>query len=164
MQIKLFFLLFFALFSMQSCRILSSQPSPPLDTTPSRVIRDVPSVKLPFGTNIALISAQQPLIGDIKQGSRLAFQVVEPVQVGKQTVISAHAMGTVEVIKLQSNGSSRSDAVTLRAHSVALVGGRIVSLKSQDILLSVNLSDKRARLLPANFRLAAYIAEDVQVQ
>lgn len=154
MQIKLSMLFIIALFSLQSCKMFKSQTN--LQATP-------PSVKLPFGTNIVLTAMQQPLIGDIKQGSRLAFQVVEPIQVNKKNVISAHAMGTVEVIKLQQNGNSHSDAVTLRAHSVAMIGGRIVPLKSQDIVLSVNLSDKRARLLPANFRLAAYTAEDIEV-
>ena len=154
MQIKLSLLFIIALVSVQSCKMFSSQTNQQLIP---------PSVKLPFGTNMTLVASQQPLIGDIKQGSRLAFQVVEPVQVNKKTVISAHAMGTVEVIKLQQNGSSHSDAVTLRAHSVAMIGGRIVPLKSQDIVLSVNLSDKRARLLPANFRVAAYTAEAVEV-
>lgn len=154
MQIKLSLLFIIALVSVQSCKMFSSQTNQQLIP---------PSVKLPFGTNMTLVASQQPLIGDIKQGSRLAFQVIEPVQINKKTVISAHAMGTVEVIKLQQNGNAHSDAVTLRAHSVAMIGGRIVPLKSQDIVLSVNLSDKRARLLPANFRLAAYTAEDIEV-
>ena len=162
MQIKLSLLFIIALVSVQSCKMFSSQTNQQL-IPPSPSNRDASTVKLPFGTNMTLVASQQPLIGDIKQGSCLAFQVIEPVQINKKTVISAHAMGTVEVIKLQQNGNAHSDAVTLRAHSVAMIGGRIVPLKSQDIVLSVNLSDKRARLLPANFRLAAYTAEDVEV-
>ena len=148
-----FLLLVFGL-SFQSCGILTPQTTLQLAN---------PTPKLRLGTNMALVPSQQPTIGDIKQGSRLAFRVVDPIKVGNETVISGNAMSTVEVIKIQRNGTSKSDAVTLKALSVVMTNGRFVALHSQEIVLSVNFSDRQARLLPANFRLSAYVAEDVEL-
>ena len=155
---KIIILLVSFLLSLQSCGILTPQ-------TTLQIAAPAPigQAKLKMGTTVALLPAQQPTIGDIKQGSRLAFRVAEQVKVGDETVIAANAMSTVEVIRIQRNGSSKSDAVTLKAHSVAIVGGRLISLQSQEIVLSVNFSDRQARLLPANFRLSAYVAEDVEL-
>ncbi|MDZ7876184.1 MAG: hypothetical protein U5L45_00860 [Saprospiraceae bacterium] len=144
--------------SLQSCGILTPQT-----TLQMAAPAPVGQAKLRMGTTVVLLPSQQTTIGDIKQGTRLAFHVAEQVQVDNETVISANAMSTVEVIRIQRNGSSKSDAVTLRVHSVAMVDGRIIPLQSQEIVLSVNILDRQARLLPANFRLSAYVAEDVEL-